>query len=66
MSQQPDKVLNQKADQMGQYNQVMVTGSDGLPVLGKGNHPIWTREYQFKRADGSVVLIQELGIVPVC
>ncbi|QVN23351.1 RHS repeat-associated core domain-containing protein [Burkholderia pyrrocinia] len=59
LNQQPDKVLNQKAGQMGQYNQVMMTGSDGSPALDKNNQPIWTREYQFTRPDGSVVLIQD-------
>ncbi|NTY35600.1 HNH/endonuclease VII fold putative polymorphic toxin [Burkholderia diffusa] len=61
MGQQPDRVLNQRTGQMGQYNQVMMTSADGSPVIGKNNQPIWTREYQFTRSDGSVVLIQDHG-----
>lgn len=59
MNQQPDKVFNERTGTTEQYNQVMMTDSHGEPVLGKGNQPIWTREYQFTRADGSVVLIQD-------
>ncbi|MDR5795673.1 RHS repeat-associated core domain-containing protein, partial [Caballeronia sp. LZ008] len=61
LSHQPDRVLNEKTGQMGQYNQVMMTGADGSPVLDKNNQPIWTREYQFTRADGTVVLVQDHG-----
>ena len=49
MNQQPDKVFNERTGTMEQYNQVMMTDSHGEPVLGKGNQPIWTREYQFTR-----------------
>ncbi|WP_408588616.1 HNH/endonuclease VII fold putative polymorphic toxin [Paraburkholderia bannensis] len=61
LSQQPDHVLNERTGQMGQYNQVIMTGSEGAPVLDKNNQPIWTREYQFTRSDGSVVLVQDHG-----
>jgi len=61
LNQQPDKVLNQRTGKAGQYNHVMMTDSNGNPVLDKNSQPIWTREYQFTRADGSVVLIQDHG-----
>ena len=32
---------------------------NGKNVLDENGMPIWTREYTFKRSDGSVVVIQE-------
>jgi len=46
---------------MGQYNQVMMADSDGSPVLDKNNLPVWTKEYQFTRADGSCFKITALA-----
>jgi len=45
---------------MQQYNQVMMTGKNGKPVLNPSTkEPIWTREYQYTRTDGSKVIIQD-------
>ncbi|WP_084682747.1 HNH/endonuclease VII fold putative polymorphic toxin, partial [Dickeya sp. MK7] len=59
MNQQPDRVFNEKTGQLGQYNQVRMTNSEGESILGKDGKPIWTREYQFTRQDGSKVIIQD-------
>jgi len=59
MGQQPNQVLNQKTGKMGQYNQVMMTGRDKLPVLGANGQPTWTREYEFTKPDGQKVIIQD-------
>ncbi|WP_332405598.1 HNH/endonuclease VII fold putative polymorphic toxin, partial [Vibrio metschnikovii] len=58
-SQNPDKVFNEKTGFMSQYNQVKMTDSSGSPILGENGKPIWTREYQFTRGDGSKVVIQD-------
>ncbi|AHE72488.1 hypothetical protein M942_04125 [Enterobacter ludwigii] len=59
VGQSPDKILNEKTGRMGQYNQVRMTDSGGSSVLGKDGNPIWTREYQFSRDDGSKIIIQD-------
>ncbi|GAB7198508.1 hypothetical protein OS31_48700 [Dickeya oryzae] len=41
------------------FGQVRMTNSEGESILGKDGKPIWTREYQFTRQDGSKVIIQD-------
>lgn len=37
-----------------------MTGKNGKPVLNPSTkEPIWTREYQYTRSDGSKVIIQD-------
>ncbi|WP_240474073.1 HNH/endonuclease VII fold putative polymorphic toxin [Salinivibrio socompensis] len=52
-------MFNEKTGFMSQYNQVKMTDSSGSPILGENGKPIWTREYQFTRGDGSKVVIQD-------
>ena len=42
-----------------QYKYVAMTDKAGNEILGKNGKPIITREYQYTRADGSKVVIQD-------
>ena len=59
MNQHPDVVFSTKNQRMQQFNQEMMTGKHGNPVLNSSKKTIWTRVYQYTRSDGSKVIIQD-------
>ena len=58
-SQQPDPVYDQRTGRTQQYKYVKMQDSNGKTVLNENGEPTWAREYQFTRADGSKVIIQD-------
>ncbi|PCR92839.1 type IV secretion protein Rhs [Pseudomonas fluorescens] len=58
-SQQPDLVYDPRRGKEHQYKYVAMTDKTGEAILGKDGKPIITREYQYTRADGSKVVIQD-------
>lgn len=59
MSQRPDKIFNPRTCFEGDHRSVRMTDSNGNSILDASGKPIWTREYQFTRADGSKIIIQD-------
>jgi len=58
-SQQPDLVYDPRRGMEHQYKYVAMTDKAGDEILGKNGKPIITREYQYTRADGSKIVIQD-------
>jgi RHS repeat-associated protein len=60
-SQQPDKIYDPISGQMKQTRKVPMIDRNGVPIRGDDGKVIMTREYQFTRADGSKIIIQDHG-----
>ena len=59
LTQQPDIVIDPKTKSPSQYSRVKMTDKSGNDVLDSSGKPIYTREYQYTRDDGSKILIQD-------
>ncbi|WP_312491785.1 RHS repeat-associated core domain-containing protein [Pseudomonas cremoris] len=59
MSQQPDAASESKSGAKKQYSKVKMTDINGKAVLDSSEKTVQTRVYQYTRADGSQVLIQD-------
>ncbi|MGR4051840.1 HNH/endonuclease VII fold putative polymorphic toxin, partial [Kosakonia cowanii] len=59
MKQSPDKIYDPKTGHVSEFRHVLMTDSHGDTILNSAGKPIWTREYQFTRTDGSKVIIQD-------
>ena len=59
MTQRPDKIYNPKTGFYGDHRNVRMTDSKNNPILDKNGNQIWTREYQFTKADGTKIVIQD-------
>ncbi|WP_269801696.1 RHS repeat-associated core domain-containing protein, partial [Pseudomonas fluorescens] len=59
MSQQPDKVADAKSGLEKQYGTVKMSDINQRSILDSLGKPTNTRVYQYTRADGSIVLIQD-------
>ena len=57
--QHPDKIKDPYTGQLKQYRRVKMTDRNGSAILNDKGKPIWTREYQNTRHDGSKVIIQD-------
>ena len=57
--QHPDKIKDPYTGQLKQYRRVKMTDRNGSAILNDEGKPIWTREYQYTRHDGSKVIIQD-------
>ncbi len=60
-AQHPDPVLDPRLGATRQYSLVSMRDRQNNEVLDARGRPIMTREYEFTRADGSRVLIQDHG-----
>ncbi|MGY1955016.1 HNH/endonuclease VII fold putative polymorphic toxin, partial [Pseudomonas pergaminensis] len=60
-TQHPDAVLDPRLGTMRQYSQVSMKDQQKNEILDAQGRPVMTREYEFTRADGSKVLIQDHG-----
>jgi hypothetical protein len=58
-TQQPDAVYDPTTGKTRQYKYVRMTDKTGESILNNEGKPILTREYQYTRADGSKVIIQD-------
>ena len=58
-AQQPDPVYDPTTGKTQQYKYVRMTDKAGESILNNEGKPILTREYQYTRADGSKVIIQD-------
>jgi RHS repeat-associated protein len=59
LTQQPDIVTDPKTKSSSQYSRVKMTDKSGNDTLDSSGKPIYTREYQYTRDDGSKILIQD-------
>ncbi|WP_079772809.1 HNH/endonuclease VII fold putative polymorphic toxin, partial [Salmonella bongori] len=59
MNQQPDRIFNSKTGFYGDHRNVPMTDSRKNPIFDSNGNQIWTREYQFTRADGTKTIIQD-------
>lgn len=59
MNQQPDRIFNPKTGFYGDHSTVPRTDSRKDPIFDSNDDQIWTREYQFTKADGSKIIIQD-------
>jgi RHS repeat-associated protein len=59
MSQQPDVFTKARTGVKKQYNMVKMSDINEKAILDSSGKPIQTRVYQYTRADGSKVLIQD-------
>ena len=59
MTQQPDLIYDSSTGETGQYKYVRTTGKNNESILDDNGKPIRTREYQYTRADNSIILIQD-------
>ncbi|AMN79666.1 RHS repeat-associated core domain-containing protein [Pseudomonas azotoformans] len=60
-AQHPDAVLDPRLGTMRQYSHVSMRDQQKNEILDARGKPVMTREYEFTRADGSKVLIQDHG-----
>ncbi|MCU1727097.1 HNH/endonuclease VII fold putative polymorphic toxin [Pseudomonas sp. 7P_10.2_Bac1] len=58
-TQQPDSIYDPLTAETGQYKYVRMTSKNNESILNNEGKPILTREYQFTRADGSIIVIQD-------
>ena len=58
-SQNPDPVFDPTTGKTQQYKYARMTDKAGESILNSDGKPILAREYQFTRADGSKVIIQD-------
>ncbi|ECI0133432.1 sugar-binding protein, partial [Salmonella enterica subsp. enterica serovar Senftenberg] len=59
MNQQPDRIFNSKTGFFSDHRNVPMTDSRKNPIFDNNGNQVWTREYQFTRADGSKIIIQD-------
>jgi hypothetical protein len=59
MSQHPDVFTEARSGAKKQYNTVKMSDINEKAILDSSGKPIQTRVYQYTRADGSKVLIQD-------
>ncbi|MEC9649438.1 RHS repeat-associated core domain-containing protein, partial [Escherichia marmotae] len=59
MNQQPDRIFNSKTGFYGDHRNVPMTDSRKNPIFDSNGNQVWTREYQFTRADGTKIIIQD-------
>ncbi|MGY2273245.1 RHS repeat-associated core domain-containing protein [Pseudomonas azotoformans] len=59
MVQQPDEISGPRSGVKKQYSIVKMSDINGKAILDSSGKPIHTRVYQYTRADGSKVLIQD-------
>ncbi|EED5355195.1 TPA: HNH/endonuclease VII fold putative polymorphic toxin, partial [Salmonella enterica] len=59
MNQQPDRIFNSKTGFFSDLRNVPMTDSRKNPIFDNNGNQVWTREYQFTRADGSKIIIQD-------
>ncbi|KHD27853.1 hypothetical protein LH67_15035 [Xenorhabdus nematophila] len=59
MNQRPDKIFDPKTGFDSQYRHVRMTDSNNETIIGNNGKPIWTKEYQFTKANGTKVIIQD-------
>lgn len=59
MSQQPDRIFNPKTGFYGDHRNAPMTDSRKNPIFDNNGKQVWTREYQFTKADGSKIIIQD-------
>ncbi|WPN99879.1 RHS repeat-associated core domain-containing protein [Pseudomonas sp. MUP55] len=59
ITQNPDLIKNPKSGRTKQYKIEKMTDLNDENILDEGGRPIYSRVYQFTRADGSKVLIQD-------
>ncbi|MGU9808957.1 RHS repeat-associated core domain-containing protein, partial [Pseudomonas sp. LF052] len=60
-TQHPDPVLDPRLGKTRQYSMVSMRDKQNNEVLDERGRPIMTREYEFTRANGSKILIQDHG-----
>ncbi|WP_426161320.1 RHS repeat-associated core domain-containing protein [Pseudomonas sp. PWP3-1] len=60
-AQHPDAVLDPRLGTMRQYSHVSMRDQQKNEILDAQGRPVMTRVYEFTRADGSKVLIQDHG-----
>ena len=58
-TQQPDPIYDPITGETGQYKYARMTSKNSESILNNEGKPIMTREYQFTRADGSKIIIQD-------
>lgn len=56
---QHGSIYDPLAAENGQYKYVRVTSKNNESILNNEGRPILTREYQFNRADSSIIVIQD-------
>ncbi|HAT7515580.1 TPA: DUF4150 domain-containing protein [Kluyvera ascorbata] len=59
MNQQPDRIFNSKTVFYGDHRNIPMTDSRKNPIFDSNGNQVWTREYQFTRADGTKIIIQD-------
>ncbi|WP_242626982.1 RHS repeat-associated core domain-containing protein, partial [Pseudomonas extremorientalis] len=59
MAQQPDVITAPRSGAKRQYSIVKMSDINGKAILDSSGKPVHTRVYQYTRADGSKVLIQD-------
>ncbi|MPR04156.1 hypothetical protein F0169_19990, partial [Pseudomonas sp. MAFF 212408] len=59
MSQQPDVLTDSDSGLKKQYSKVHMSDINDRSILNSSGRPISTRVYQYTKADGSMILIQD-------
>ena len=59
IAQQPNQVFDPRTQTIRQYKSVKMTDKNKKTIFDSNNQPIWTREYEFSKKDGSKVIIQD-------
>ncbi|GAA3581065.1 hypothetical protein GCM10023078_06190 [Gibbsiella greigii] len=62
MNQQPDKIYNPKTGFYGDHRNIPMTDSNKDFIFDVNGNKIWTTEYQFTKADGSEIIIQDHSV----
>jgi hypothetical protein len=59
MSQQPNPIFDPETQSIRQYKYAKMTDKNKKTILNENGQPIWTREYEYSKQDGSKLIIQD-------